>query len=100
MKRRKYIIFSLIALLAVASVVFFVSVNTTPQIKTFYGEYDYDPSNIYESVGAHSYVFAGTVEEILGVEYPNRSTCVLENGEEVRLTEICTRNSVLRSRNA
>ena len=29
MKRRKYIIFSLIALLAVASVVFFVSVNTT-----------------------------------------------------------------------
>lgn len=85
MKRRKYIIFSLIALLAVASVVFFVSVNTTPQIKTFYGEYDYDPSNIYESVGAHSYVFAGTVEEILGVEYPNRSTCVLENGEEVEI---------------
>ena len=46
------------------------SLTDAIQIRTFHGEDLYDYENKKEAVGAHHYVFAGEVVEILGAEYP------------------------------
>lgn len=57
------------------------SLTDAIQIRTFHGEDLYDYENKKEAVGAHHYVFAGEVVEILGAEYPFRYTYAFENGE-------------------
>lgn len=57
-----------------------------PEIVTLHGEFIYDTGNIYEAVGAHDYVFAGTVTAINGVEYPMSQSYTGNTGEEVAVS--------------
>lgn len=62
------------------------NVSESFQVTTVEGEFVYDTTNKYETVGFYNCVFAGTVSNIDGVIFPFEESYLAEDGEEVVLS--------------
>lgn len=65
---------------------YYENTAAVPEIVTLHSEFIYDTGNIYEAVGAHDHVFAGTVTAINGVAYPMSQSYTGNTGEEVAVS--------------